>query len=88
MRVAVGIVGPGGDQRDPRADRAQEAGRVGGAAVVGHLEDVGAQQVRPLQQQRLRALLGVPGQQDARGTADTQHQRVRVGAGQGLSGRW
>jgi hypothetical protein len=83
-RVAVVVAGPDRDQRQPGVAGLQER-RVGvGAAVVRHLEDVGAQVGTAGQQVVLRLDLGIAGQQDPHaGHGGAQHHRGVVGIGPG-----
>jgi hypothetical protein len=90
-RVAVVVAGPDRDQRQPGLAGLQEA-RVGiGAAVVGHLEDVGAQVGAAGEQVVLGLDLGVARQQDPHaGHGGPQHHRgvvrVRAGTGEDVAG--
>jgi hypothetical protein len=76
--VPVGVVGTDGDQRDPSPARRQE-GRVGvGAAVVRHLQHVGAQVHAGAQDARLGLGAQVAGEQhrDASGGGPHDHRQV------------
>jgi hypothetical protein len=77
--VAVAVAGADADEGFTGVHGTQEPRGVGVAAVMGNLEDGGAQPLGPLQQPQLRRLLGVPGQQyRAVRVADPQHERVLV----------
>ena len=85
-----GLPVPGAGDRDPRPERGQE--RVGGggaAAVMGHLEQVGAPAVRDARGQQLRVdvVLDVAHQQEpAAAVAQVEHDR-RVVDGAAVPGR-
>jgi len=64
-RVAVVVVQPDADDRDPRTDRREEVGYEVRRAVVGDLEHVGTQVGTRIEQCLLCVDLGVTGQQDA-----------------------
>lgn len=89
VRVAVLVVGAGADHRHVSSDSGQKARRVGVPTVVGHLEQIGGQQVWVAQEARLRGDLGVPGEQRrAAAGRDPQHQGVLVRVvAQGAVGR-
>lgn len=90
MRVAVVVVRTHRDDGGVRADRLEEAVRVGVAAVVGDGHDVGTQPLGVAQEAALGELLGVAGEQHAtRGGRDAQHDGVVVVAGAGqAAGGW
>lgn len=90
MGVTVVVVRTNRDERGVRADRVEEAVRVGVAAVVGDGHDVGAEPLRMAQEGALGELLGVTGEQQATGGGgDAQHDGVVVVAGAGqAAGRW
>lgn len=63
MGVPVVVRLPDGDDAGVGSHGREEPGCVRGAAVVRHLQDVGAQAGRPLEQPALRDLLDVTGKQ-------------------------
>ncbi len=80
--MAVGVVGPDGDESDPGATGGEEVGVVVRAPVVGHLQHVGPQVHAPPHQALLRLRAQVAGQQEAEAPhRHPDHQRQVVGLG-------
>ncbi|ODU00704.1 MAG: hypothetical protein ABS81_22790 [Pseudonocardia sp. SCN 72-86] len=77
--VPVAVAGPDRDQHDPRRHRGEELAQAVSRAVVGHLQDVGAQRHAGREQVGLRRDLDVPGQQHRpRRCLGAHHERAVV----------